>query len=435
MALEYRQSNATQGWEILSGEKNPLKWPLLIAGIGCLVPLLIVVGACVWFLPKYLRPIPKPPTVKMPKPNAYDYYLAAAKTIQNPDELWHAPLPPAQGAKSRKIEALVRKNSVALKLLRQGLKGQYHQPSERGHYRRIEDAHFPTLARLLVAEGRARSGSGDWGGAVSSYLDAMQMGQQIARGGGLHARRESSALQNYARYQMWGIVDRLDGKDCLAAAQRLQGQLSLHVAFNESLKEERWEYIAFEHEFSRQLGSIMASQLKKNPSMQNPRPAAWFARQYLLQSQRNRIRKYFREMEPIIVQSRSPYATRPFLDVPRGESEFGDINEGRFQDTSCQAQNVLLICALALRAYRLQHGTYPNSLEDLAPALLAAVPADPFTLGKLQGYKRSGHSYVLYSAGPDLNDDAGKPIYAWPGGRYQPRATSKGDIVAGVNTR
>lgn len=108
------------------------------------------------------------------------------------------------------------------------------------------------------------------------------------------------------------------------------------------------------------------------------------------------------------------------------------------------AQNSLLETALALHAYKLDHDTYPRSLDALVPAYVPHVPDDPFSSGGRDSlrYRQLGDRYVLYSVGPDGVDDGGKPIYAtkWSDGsplvgeaRYYPALDSKGDIVASVN--
>ncbi|MCK4374624.1 MAG: hypothetical protein KAX19_04815, partial [Candidatus Brocadiae bacterium] len=62
--------------------------------------------------------------------------------------------------------------------------------------------------------------------------------------------------------------------------------------------------------------------------------------------------------------------------------------------------------ALAVEQWRLLHGSWPDSLEQLVPELVDAVPEDPFSDGKLR-YERQEEGVVVYSVGPDGEDDAG----------------------------
>jgi hypothetical protein len=66
------------------------------------------------------------------------------------------------------------------------------------------------------------------------------------------------------------------------------------------------------------------------------------------------------------------------------------------------------IAAIAVERWRLMHqGSLPDSLSDLVPAFLAAIPADPYD-GKPLRYKKLKKSYSVYSIGPNLRDDGGK---------------------------
>lgn len=63
--------------------------------------------------------------------------------------------------------------------------------------------------------------------------------------------------------------------------------------------------------------------------------------------------------------------------------------------------------ALALRAYREEHGHSPDTLADLAPGILPDIPPDPFT-GKDFIYRPDGAGFTVYSVGPNLADDGGR---------------------------
>jgi hypothetical protein len=64
---------------------------------------------------------------------------------------------------------------------------------------------------------------------------------------------------------------------------------------------------------------------------------------------------------------------------------------------------------LAIRAYQWENNdALPESLEQLVPQYLAAVPIDPFS-SKALHYRVEGNHYVLYSCGPDEDDDGGQP--------------------------
>lgn len=68
----------------------------------------------------------------------------------------------------------------------------------------------------------------------------------------------------------------------------------------------------------------------------------------------------------------------------------------------------LLRVELALIAFHNEQGQLPESLDELVPKYLTAVPLDPFSpTGKPLLYRREGKDYVLYSVGNDGEDDGG----------------------------
>jgi hypothetical protein len=70
------------------------------------------------------------------------------------------------------------------------------------------------------------------------------------------------------------------------------------------------------------------------------------------------------------------------------------------------AEAAVMQGALALRAYQIEHGQYPDSLAQLRAAGSWPIPEDPFS-GKELIYRRQGQGYILYSVGPNFKDDGG----------------------------
>jgi hypothetical protein len=70
----------------------------------------------------------------------------------------------------------------------------------------------------------------------------------------------------------------------------------------------------------------------------------------------------------------------------------------------------LNICwtGLALEIFKSKKGSYPVSLESLVPEILQGIPIDPFT-GEPLIYRNEKTMIAVYSTGPDLKDDMGKP--------------------------
>ena len=67
--------------------------------------------------------------------------------------------------------------------------------------------------------------------------------------------------------------------------------------------------------------------------------------------------------------------------------------------------------ACALERYRLAHGIYPHSLEELAPAYIDTVPHDIINGEPYHYQLRPDGTFLLYSVGWNQKDDGGKVVY------------------------
>jgi hypothetical protein len=76
--------------------------------------------------------------------------------------------------------------------------------------------------------------------------------------------------------------------------------------------------------------------------------------------------------------------------------------------STMEAQLVNL--AFALAAYRVDGGSYPKRLGDLAPRHISAIPKDIFDNDGDLRYKPTDNGYLLYSVGPNGKDDGGKTM-------------------------
>jgi hypothetical protein len=76
------------------------------------------------------------------------------------------------------------------------------------------------------------------------------------------------------------------------------------------------------------------------------------------------------------------------------------------EDAKARSRYEITRTALALEQWRLAHGAWPESLEQLVPELLNSPPVDIFSGEKLR-YRRTDMGIVLYSVGPDGRDNLG----------------------------
>lgn len=90
-----------------------------------------------------------------------------------------------------------------------------------------------------------------------------------------------------------------------------------------------------------------------------------------------------------------------------------------------QARTMVAQVALALSACKEETGSYPDGLSALVPTFLDEVPLDPYSDAPLI-YRKGGDGFIVYSVGPDGEDDGGvyeeivrytssnRPIYSIP---------------------
>jgi hypothetical protein len=83
------------------------------------------------------------------------------------------------------------------------------------------------------------------------------------------------------------------------------------------------------------------------------------------------------------------------------------LDEARYKEALIQTQEALLQTALAIHAYKVDHGAYPKAPADFCPTYLPAVLSDPFALKAELHYNTFGFPPFLYSIGPDGMDNNG----------------------------
>jgi hypothetical protein len=400
------------------------------------------------------------PTPQMPWHNAHDSFVAASGAIVDSTKIGYAISSKHTGqgddvaytlADKRK---LVAENAAPLKTLRGAFGYPYQAPPARSFYVLFPYyAKFRGMARLLQLDQQVKAARGDWNGAVNSGLDSMQLGAQMGRGAVLIGSLVGIACQAIGRRLTWDEVDHLNASQCRQAAQRMEAIISLQVPFADTLQEEEWMGQAgltemFRKKNGRQeLANLIGGASEGDSSSSGPNMGQFMmGLRMKMIGPRGVILNYTRYMDALRKRAEARYGERKALplipDDPINQMLVPVFSNADFNVARNEVQNHLLLVTFALRAYRLEHGVYPQKLMELQQAgYLQRMPDDPFgPTGKLQ-YRPVGAKYVLYSVGPDGRDDGGQPITD-PGrsgsgytdyARHQVQEDSTGDIVAGVN--
>ncbi|HEY0074233.1 MAG TPA: hypothetical protein VGB77_09035, partial [Abditibacteriaceae bacterium] len=392
-----------------SSRSKPRVWPVVL---GVLL-LAFIVGVFQFFAPPNVT-IPNP---ALPNPNGFDFAVRATQaqqsktsdldTLLNPQgtRLTSAQREQSYRAHPQEVEKWLAQNQPALQLLRKGLVYEYREPPVRGvtgvlpHY-----GGFRELARTLAVESNARAAKGDWPGAAQSALDGLQFGHQIPRGTPLIGALVGYAVQALSRRPIQEMLPSLDAPTCRKTARAIEKLHLSRVPYAEVLQEEKWNVAANLLPMLQSAGSIGIQVVgyDANTKKQRFRPV----------SRRRYMADFLRQMDALSEGAKQPYALAPAVQPP-GDALTGTLwpvfLRGRFNVAKCESANTMLMSALALHAYRLEKGSYPDSLSQLAPGYIKAIPPDGFGAGEALRYKKEGANYRLWSIGPDKKDDGGKP--------------------------
>jgi Tfp pilus assembly protein PilE len=78
--------------------------------------------------------------------------------------------------------------------------------------------------------------------------------------------------------------------------------------------------------------------------------------------------------------------------------------------TLIQAQVDLACVACALERFRLAHGQYPKTLDELVPQFISQLPHDIINGQPLHYRREANNKFVLYSVGWNGTDDGGVTV-------------------------
>jgi len=366
----------------------------------------------------------------VPNPNAYDFYVDAAKRVVMTADIDDARIKPKRSTSSyipkrtytlNEKKAIIAANAPALNTFRKGLQYKCMSPlmnptSSLGSFSELR-----TLAKLISLETQVYNQSGEPMKAMQSCLDGIQLGSDTAQGSGLMVYLSSAAASAINIYNATpDLINKLSAKDAQDAATRLEKITSNYYPFIEITRNERYTNL-----------QAMKSNVSSAAAI-TPRPTSiskainWFT---------GGIQVGFM-LSGLIADWNSElgYAARPYAEHTKfTTASYGTlmqilapvIQQARFKYEYTLCADQMLMLQLALRAYKATTGTYPSKLSDLTPKYLKQIPTDRFASTGTYNYKQTTKGYILYSIGPDGKDDKGKTIPR----PSAPKENDLGDIV------
>ncbi len=315
--------------------------------------VMVVVGsACVaWGVADAYRTILPPftmPEVELPELNGVDDLETVDRKIN-----WQAiPLQDLEAADDQACGQLVRDNLEPLRLIRESLEKPWMRsmPNLTGNQQVNCMVATRSWHWLLLADARYQLATGRPDAAARDCLDILRLADLAATGGLVSEDLMTCAIAQNAQTELAEHLDRFDPP---------------------SLRE-----IAYTIE--------------------------------LLDSTREPV-DAFEEREKLLVAVQRGWLER--LTDAAFRRQFGEDQTRSIHHTRDKVQCLLRLTATeaAIRAYAIEHGSPPDSLDSLVPQYFTALPLDPLCRYEDAPfiYRRDGDRYLLYSVGIDGYDDGG----------------------------
>jgi hypothetical protein len=329
----------------------------ILTGRLATVLVLLAIGAfptiIVWKLLHRL-PVPHP---ALPQPNGYDDIVAAGKITEAGSPILNTAVEPTSTAQ---LAAEVAKYSHAYKQLRLGMSRPCQVPVWPADGEPINIAtSLPDIqairgaGRALMREAELARQQNRFADAARISIDIIRVGQASTRGGILMHYLVGVAVEGIGEASLYPAIAGLNAGECRRTIAALQ-------------------------QAERDREPLEAIQYRERIVSENA--LGWFGHFMVL-------------LEDIV-----------------GSRGFTVQNARDSLLRRYQTIDHLLMTEAALRAYQLEHGTFPESLNELVPQLLDQVLTDPYDAkdGPLR-YRRQGAGYVLYSVGFDGKDNGGNP--------------------------
>ena len=411
----------------MSTDKRFTRAERALVAVGILVPSLVLAGVAVNARLNDVPPLVLPQRA-MPIPNAHDTLRAARAQVvlTTKDGIEFLPKDAKKVQPLAGRQALLAANAEAIAQVRQALRQEYRQPITYDTSQLFpEYAEQRELARLLAFASKTYADSGNLPEAARCATDAIALGMKIPRGGPLIGTLVGIACEAIGRSALADIAERLDDATRKTTLERL-----------DALESTRWplaEAFEVEHLWSQKAIRDMAKQgpteiARMIGSAEGGAPNRWLGLRLMLTPKRLAVENSNRLYAKLIAAVKLPYR-RGVAALPEpmdaiNQLLFPVFEQAHFLDA--------------------RNRTEANLLRARISLLITGAPDPRFTdpLGQDQPLrvKKDGPHFILYSVGPDGDDDGGRPGVPSEGSaakRERGRtlnAQDEGDLVAGANT-
>lgn len=364
----------------------------------------------------------------MPSPNGYQAYLIAQAALVNftpPVDPYIDALrkpPDSAHALPRRL-AWLAANQKALALVDKAVPLPFFRPATLPLLGRP----LRPLAQALVAASHTEQLAGLWGPSVHHGLELLSLAFKQEHGADTLGVLSLGPERDPAFLLLQQAPAHLSAAEAKAAARTAESLEGHRETFANVLERERIERLL------ELAGLTRVPDWRRGVAESSGIKPEWMARLRLELVPLNHI---LREVSAVyataIANSKKSYES--FATPAASQTRFEvwhlafvpPILNFYYRLDTCRLR--LLTLRFALRAYLVEHGHYPQQLQELVPHYLTTVPNDPFGPGPMHYRSQSG-VYTCWSVGPDGVDNHGQPIRSKPRRRVQPNDT--GDVVVG----
>ncbi len=371
----------------------------------------------------------------LPEDNGAHFFLLATELmpegryeelLKRLEELREAGFP-----RDPEFEALLAEFAEAFEAIRAGLEvGNAQMPAIRSLAEEMPYlAKFRDLGRVLALGAEYYAGIGETSTALGDLVTVMDFANESARGGVLISGLVAYAINGSAAETLRNVLARQDVtpeqyRALIGEMQALDAQLT--TAYDITAAEAEALRIWIESEMG-STGSSLRETFAAAGSTEFDSMLSTISDAQLESYFLETVNRYFDAIDYVAL----PYHE---LQAISGQAAMGDSNPiaqlimpGVMRVPAQEARASAFVRGTMLMAaiehYGAENGTYPESLDEIMSGGLSELPVDPFT-GEAFRYAATESGYVLYSAGPDMQDDGGVPLGA--NGTFSARA---GDLI------
>ena len=358
----------------------------------------------------------------IPTENGAHYFLLAAELLPDVDmDLLYAKWKELRAngfPEDLEFEAMLEKFQDAFDAIRTGLEvGNAKMPPPRSLSEITTHPldKFRDLARVMTMEAQYCAAHSDYRTAFDDYVTVLDFASESSRGGVIVAGLVGFAIEKMAAGSLreslaWGGAGAEDYRLLIEQMQMLDADP--HTAWEVMVTEAGLVNSWVERELE---AGVDLRELLLTGSPDLDEELNNVSDQQLESMLRTTLEE---DYQALADYSALPYYEAQTVDAaallsenPLTELVLPAMTSIPAQEARTRAEVRGTILAAAVELYGVANNTYPASLGDLVPNYLSALPEDPFS-GESFGYGLTESGYVLYSVGPDMQDDGGLPLDA-----------------------